>query len=45
MFLESKINRNLGTRPQIAEEVSVTPNITLHKSETLGMLYESFLFT
>lgn len=45
MFLESKINPNFGTRPQIAKEVSVTPNITLQKSEILGMLYECFLLT
>lgn len=45
MVLESKINSTLGSRPHIEKEASFTPNITLHKSETLGMLYECFLLT
>lgn len=40
---ESKINSNSVTRTQIANQVSVTRNVTLHKSEALGMLYEWFL--
>lgn len=43
MFFESKIDPNLGTRPQIANQVSVTPSLSLDRSETLSMLHEWFV--